>query len=60
MSITEPTSPGRGLTRREVVAAALGGAGLGLAALARGGPVRAATAAAAPACILTPEQTEGP
>jgi protocatechuate 3,4-dioxygenase beta subunit len=60
MSTSHSTSPRRGLTPREVVAAALGGAGLGLAALCRGVPVRAAAPAAAASCVLTPEQTEGP
>lgn len=46
---------GRVLTRREVLAL-LGAAGAALA----GAPLRPAFAQAAPACVVTPEQTEGP
>jgi hypothetical protein len=63
MSTNRHASPGRRLTRREALAAtAVAGAGVG-AALLHGGPARAlaaAGAAAAPGCVLTPEQTEGP
>jgi protocatechuate 3,4-dioxygenase beta subunit len=53
-------STNRHLTRREALAAsAVAGAGLGAAILFRGVPGVAA-AAAAPGCVLTPEQTEGP
>jgi protocatechuate 3,4-dioxygenase beta subunit len=64
---TDRHSPShRPLTRREALAAsAVAGTGVGLAVLLRGVPARAlaatgTTAAAAPSCVLTPEQTEGP
>jgi hypothetical protein len=65
MSTHRNASPARRLTRREALAAsAVAGAGLGAAVLLRGGPGRAlaaaGTAVAAPGCVLTPEQTEGP
>lgn len=59
----------RGISRREAIAGfAAAGAGAGLYVLLRGGPddadsaspVRSATAAARPNCVLAPEQTEGP
>jgi protocatechuate 3,4-dioxygenase beta subunit len=46
---------GRVLTRREALAL-LGAAGVALA----GAPLRPVVAQAAPACVVTPEQTEGP
>jgi protocatechuate 3,4-dioxygenase beta subunit len=46
---------GRVLTRREALAV-LGAAGMALA----GAPLRPAFAQAVPACVVTPEQTEGP
>jgi protocatechuate 3,4-dioxygenase beta subunit len=57
-----------GISRREAIAgAAAAGAGAGLFVLLRGGPDEAdsasttsVSAAAAPSCILAPEQTEGP
>ena len=53
------SEPRHGISRREAVAGALAaGAGAGLFVLWRGGP--ADTNAAAPTCLLAPEQTEGP
>jgi protocatechuate 3,4-dioxygenase beta subunit len=50
---------GLGLSRREAIAgAAAAGAGAGLFVLLRGGPDEGD--AAAPNCVLAPEQTEGP
>src|SRR3954451_11340840 len=52
---------GLGLSRREAIAgAAAAGAGAGLFVLLRGGPDEADSAVSAPACVLAPEQTEGP
>src|SRR3954463_10811896 len=50
-----------GLSRREAIAgAAAAGAGAGLFVLLRGGPDDADSAVSTPACVLAPEQTEGP
>jgi protocatechuate 3,4-dioxygenase beta subunit len=62
MSTTRHDHPQRGLSRRELIAAGSTlGLGAGLLALTRGGTARAVTAlAAAPACVLAPEMTDGP